>query len=72
MRQAAKLIGAPESTYREWEYGRSIRGEPYPRIAKAYGISLEELFGYEKKTTSLTEDFEHLESLIRSMKVKAR
>lgn len=70
MRNAAKLIGVPESTYREWEYGRAIRGEPYPKIADSYGISLEELFGIDKKQTSLAEDFEYLEYLVRSMKAK--
>lgn len=48
MREAAKLIGIPETTYREWEYGRQIRGEPYVKIADAFGISLDELFGVER------------------------
>ena len=45
MREAARHIGVPESTYREWEYGRKIRGEPYLQIAKAFGVSLDELLG---------------------------
>lgn len=45
MREAARRIGVPETTYRDWEYGNAIQGEPYPRIAKAFGISLDELFG---------------------------
>jgi transcriptional regulator with XRE-family HTH domain len=49
MREAAKLIGVPETTYREWEYGRAIRGEPYLKIAEAFGVSVEELFSTDKK-----------------------
>lgn len=42
--QMAKAIGVPVSTYREWEYGRAIRGEPYLRIAEVLNVSLYELF----------------------------
>ncbi len=45
IKTAAEQIGVPVSTYRDWEYGNSIRGEPYQKIAEAFGISLEELFG---------------------------
>lgn len=41
MREAARRIGVAETTYREWEYGRKIRGEPYRRIALTFGVSLE-------------------------------
>ena len=54
MRKAAQLIGVPETTYREWEYGRQIRGEPYLKIAKAFGISVSELLGAE--SSNLTVD----------------
>ena len=56
LRDASKLIGVPESTYREWEYGRQIRGhEPYIKIARAFGISVSELF----------EDFTHEQNLLQ-------
>jgi len=70
MREAARLVGVPESTYREWEYGRQIRGEPYVRIAKAFSVSLDELFGHETTTTSLAEDLERLEAFVRAIKAK--
>ncbi|MGZ5279566.1 MAG: helix-turn-helix transcriptional regulator [Pseudobdellovibrionaceae bacterium] len=47
MRETAKRIGVPETTYREWEYGRAIRGEPYIQIAKVFGITLQELFEHK-------------------------
>ncbi len=43
LKEAAARIGVPTSTYKEWEYGRAIQGEPYERIAKCFGISLQEL-----------------------------
>ena len=44
----AKEVGVSQSTYREWEYGRSISGEPYVKIATLLGISLSELLGSDK------------------------
>lgn len=52
MRAAAKLIGIPETTYREWEYGRKIQGEPYLSIANAFGVSISELL--EDESAGLT------------------
>ncbi len=55
IKEAAKLIGIPETTYREWEYGRAIRGEPYVKIARAFHITLDELFGTQKTSTDAVE-----------------
>lgn len=33
----------PISTYREWENGRQIKGEPYEKIARALNVSIHEL-----------------------------
>ena len=43
MREVAKRIRVPETTYREWEYGRAMQGQPYVAIARALGVSLHEL-----------------------------
>ena len=51
MREAAHRTGVPETTYREWEYGRQIRGEPYRKIAEAFNISVGMLFGEEEYLT---------------------
>lgn len=50
MRDLAKAVGVPESTYREWEYGRAIQGEPYVAIAAALEVTLHELLSGEKPT----------------------
>lgn len=56
MRDAARRIGVPETTYREWEYGRQIRGaESYKRIARAFGVSLAELFGEESNELTIEQ-----------------
>ncbi|MBX2988047.1 MAG: helix-turn-helix transcriptional regulator [Bdellovibrionaceae bacterium] len=46
--ELAKSLGVSPSTYREWEYGRAIRGEPYDKLASALGVSLHELVLGEK------------------------
>ncbi len=43
LREVALAIGVPASTYREWEYGRLIQGEPYSKLAETLGVSLPEL-----------------------------
>lgn len=50
--EAAKAIGVSPSTYREWEYGRAIRGEPYAKIALAFDVTLSELLLGEKYSKS--------------------
>ncbi len=45
----AEELGVSLSTYRAWEYGRKIMGEPYLKIASILGIGLNELFGSEVK-----------------------
>ena len=56
MREAARRIGVPETTYREWEYGRAIRGEPYVKIALAFGVTLDALLGTSDKSDITVED----------------
>lgn len=42
--EVAKKLDVPISTYREWEYGRKIKGErPYVPLAQLLGVSLAEL-----------------------------
>lgn len=47
VKEMAKRAGIPISSYREWEQGRKILGEPYPKMANALGVSLGELFGMQ-------------------------
>jgi len=42
-REVAQSVNVPESTYRAWEAGRAVRGEPYVALSKVFGISVHEL-----------------------------
>lgn len=43
VKEIAAHVGVAPSTFRDWEYGRSIKGEPYVKIAQALGVSVYEL-----------------------------
>lgn len=47
VKEMAERSQVPLSSYREWEQGRKILGEPYPNLAKALGVPLGELFGLQ-------------------------
>lgn len=47
MRELAERTQIPVSTYREWEYGRAIQGEPYIALAAALEVSVKELLSGE-------------------------
>jgi len=66
--EMAKAIGVPASTYREWEYGRAIRGEPYIKIAEILNISLYELLT-GKKQLSLDEKISQIERLLHELRL---
>ncbi|OYZ13621.1 MAG: hypothetical protein B7Y39_17215 [Bdellovibrio sp. 28-41-41] len=42
-REIADQVGVSVSTYRDWENGRSIKGEPYTRLAEALGVHVLEI-----------------------------
>lgn len=67
----AKKIGVSQSTYREWEYGRAISGEPYAKIASLLGLSLSELLGRDKAELIIqTEEVEKkLGEILQQIKV---
>lgn len=43
VKEMSLLLGVSVSTYRDWEYGRAIKGEPYPKMAEILSVSLQEL-----------------------------
>lgn len=47
-KEVAENIHVPLTTYREWENGRKIVGEPYLGLSKLFGISVYELITGEK------------------------
>ena len=68
VQEVSMQVGVPLSTYRDWEYGRSIRGQHYIAIDKALGISLRELLTGEKTQSSeIIGELESIESRIRDI-----
>jgi hypothetical protein len=64
--------------YRDWEYGRAVTGEPYVKIAKAFGVSLnwlldftdEEQLNPEEIIDRAVNDLQQLKSEISSLRKK--
>lgn len=52
IRDVAKKLNISPSTYRSWEQGVSISGEPYMKLAELYQVSLHELLTGEKNELS--------------------
>jgi transcriptional regulator with XRE-family HTH domain len=78
VKEAAKLIDVPMTTYRDWEYGRAVTGEPYVKIAKAFGVSLNWLLDFtdeeqpnpEEIIDRVVNDLQQLKSEISSLRKK--
>jgi len=65
-KQVADLIDVPKSTYRDWEYGKQIVGEPYVILAEALGVSLTELLtGQKSFEREILLNIDELEKHIR-------
>lgn len=73
VKDIASHVGVAESTYRDWENGRSIQGEPYFAIAEALQITLGELLGINQKevTQNFLREIEKLQASVNSIKVNA-
>ncbi len=48
MKQVSEGIGVPVTTYRDWEYGRAIQGNPYIKLSKVLRVPLYELISGQK------------------------
>lgn len=72
VKKVAAQIGISESTYRDWENGRKISGEPYSKIAEALSMPILGLLSeqeirvssIEKEIKSLKECVNNIEKLI--------
>ena len=52
VKDVADSLGIPTTTYREWENGRKIVGEPYVGLSKLLEVSVYELITGEKIAAS--------------------
>jgi transcriptional regulator with XRE-family HTH domain len=63
----AKFLGVSPSTYREWELGREIKGEPYMKLAQLLDVSLNEMLTGEKLKIDL--DLDKIEDCIKNIRL---
>lgn len=67
LNEVARMIGVSPSTYRTWENGAEIRGEPYVKLAKAFSVSLTHLITGEVHDTEIKlHEIEKIISEIRA------
>lgn len=67
----AKLIEVPESTYREWEYGRGLKLPPFQLISQVLAISVTELVtGAQPDWQKHLEDLATTEKHLHEMRIK--
>lgn len=67
--EVAKAIGVPASTYREWEYGRSIRAEFYIPLSHVLGVSVYELLtGDRPSRNDILSKLNEAERIILTLK----
>lgn len=65
--EISKNISVSPSTYRDWEYGREIKGEPYVKIADYFNVSLNFLLtGQEPDIEKSLQEVEKHVKIIRS------
>ncbi len=68
-KEVAESAGIPLSTYRDWERGVEIKGEPYVKIAQALNVSLYELLTGEKANAlKIYAEIEKIENSCQSLK----
>jgi transcriptional regulator with XRE-family HTH domain len=66
--KVSKELGVSQSTYRDWEYGRSIIGEPYVKLAEIFNVSLSEIL--KGRQESVESELLKIEELIKIIRKK--
>ncbi len=65
----ARLIGVPESTYREWEHGRGMKLPPFQKISQVLAISVTELItGQRPPLSDAVKTIEAVEQKLGELK----
>jgi transcriptional regulator with XRE-family HTH domain len=67
--EIALIVGVSESTYRDWENGRKIQGEPYKLIAKALDLSVSELLELESPSQEyIKKELSEIENHVKNIR----
>lgn len=72
-KEVADQLGIAASTYRDWEYGKQIKGEPYLDLAEVFQVSLTELLtgNKEKVSVKILEDLNEIERIVELIRKTA-
>ncbi len=69
VRDISQKVGVAESTYRDWENGRSIQGEPYMKIANALNMNILDLLEIEKTSIGkVIADIDAIENHVKNIR----
>lgn len=68
IRYLARKLDVSASTYRAWENGGQIRGEPYVHLAQIFGVSVTELLTGEVST--LEQELANIERALIAIRSK--
>ena len=68
VKEVARRLGIAESTYRDWEYGMKIKGEPYVKLAELYEVSLTWLL--TGKRDPIEEELKEMHQLLQKIRAK--
>lgn len=72
LKQVAEQLDISASTYRDWEYGKAIQGEPYMDLAKVLNIGVVELItGNSRQNQDLMRAIQHLDKIVTDIKTIA-
>ena len=69
IRDVALSLDVSPSTYRAWEYGVQIKGEPYVALAKIYHVGLSELLTGEP--SQLESQLRLIEGAVKSIRIQS-
>lgn len=65
----SQKLGVSKSTYRDWEQGRKISGEPYILLAEIFEIDVYELLTGHKNNNITALQLKKIQSLLTEMNV---
>lgn len=69
--KVAAYVGVSESTYRDWEQGRAIQGEPYAKLAEVLAVSLTELIvGEGHGKDWMFESLGEIERIVKTLRTR--
>ncbi|MCK5074466.1 MAG: helix-turn-helix transcriptional regulator [Bacteriovoracaceae bacterium] len=71
IREVSNKLCVAESTYRDWEQGREIKGEPYVKMSHFFDISLYELMtGDTGKVKPILDKVNHVKIILNKIQTE--